>query len=88
MTMIELRFTTGEEGRAVALDGDMLEVRTAASHPVGEPLAFALALADGPLALEGKSRGSRRLDDGAFEVRVRLVTLRRADRERLVSALR
>lgn len=84
--MIALRFSTGEEGHAVAFTGEVLDVRAAGSHPVGQPLQVVLALPDGALTLDARSRGSRRLEDGWFEVRLRLVALRRTDRARLDAA--
>ncbi|MCZ7687520.1 MAG: hypothetical protein M5U28_55795 [Sandaracinaceae bacterium] len=49
----------------------------------GAPLALTLELEDGALELTGKTIGSKRREDGRFDVRARLISLRREDRARL-----
>lgn len=85
--MIPLRFTDGEEGHVVALDGEILEIRASGSHPPGQPVEVVLDLSGGALSLKAKSRGSRRIDDETFEVRLRLVELRKRERARIDAAL-
>jgi len=48
-----------------------------------------IARDDGALAIEGRSLGSRRVapDAPSFEIRARLVNLRKSDREWLAAAL-
>jgi len=79
--------------RAVALDGERLELRAPRAYAPGQPVSLRLEPpgAD-PFTVAGKSRGSRRVAtaaDGApsFAVTVRLVDLRRGDREALSGAL-
>ena len=85
--MIHARFASGEEGFAVALDGLLLDVVSSGAHAPGRPVEVVLELPDGPLPLRAKSRGSRRREDGRFDVRLRLVELRREERARLEPAL-
>ncbi len=84
--MIPIRFTSGEEGVAVALDGLMLAVVSSGAHAPGRPVELQLALPDGALVVRAKSRGSRRREDSRFDVTLRLVTLRREQHARLAAA--
>jgi hypothetical protein len=71
----------------VAFAGLILAVIDDRPHAPGAPIRATLTLADGPLAIAGKSIGSKRRDDGSFDVRMRLINLRREDRARLERAL-
>ena len=53
----------------------------------GSPIRFALVLPDEARPLEGRALGSKRVDNDHFEVRLRFVNLRRADRELLLREL-
>lgn len=53
----------------------------------GAPISFSLDGSGLGHVFEGRTIGSRRLDEGGFEVRMRFVNLRRADRDRLLQAL-
>ena len=80
--MIPLRLAGGEDAELVSLEG----IQAAIFAP-GAPIAFEAVLEDGPVALEGKSHGSKRRGDGRFDVRLRMINLRREDRERLAALL-
>lgn len=84
--MIATRFATGEEGEAVGFDGSVVELVCVGAYAPGQPVELVVLLPDGPLALRGKSRGSRRREDGRFDVRLRPGALRREERERLETA--
>jgi hypothetical protein len=84
---VRLRFGAGGQGHAELLTGDRLHVVSEVPFAPGSPVSCTAPLADGELDLEGRSQGSKRRDDGRFDVRLRLINLRRADRERLALAL-
>lgn len=72
------------EGAPAAWGGYNKQVLTLicpAPYAPGQPMRFSV---DG-VALEGKSLGSKRQPDGRFEVRLRLVNLRKEHREMLES---
>ncbi|MEM9072251.1 MAG: hypothetical protein AAGE52_27335 [Myxococcota bacterium] len=58
---------------------DILEVVSIHPFAPGAPIALSI---DG-VALQGKSIGSKRQDDGRFVVRMRMINLRREHRDRL-----
>jgi len=79
----------GEPGEAVAFDGDeSLRLIAPRAYAPGTPIELELALGAESLALRGKARGSKRRDDGRFDVHARLVSLRREARAALTDALR
>lgn len=78
----------GEPGEAVAFDGDeFLRLIAPRAYAPGAPLELRFSLADASFGFRGKARGSKRRDDGRFDVEARLVSLRREEREALRSAL-
>ena len=87
---ISLRLSDGEAGTALAYADGLLHVVCERAHPPGEPLSLTLLLPDAAeLGLQGKCAGSKRRDDGAFDVKLRLTSLRREQRavlERLFAA--
>jgi hypothetical protein len=85
---LRIRLESGEEARAVRVDGQVLVVRSPRAYAPGSPISFSIETSEEERALEGRTIGSKRLEDGEFEVRMRLVNLRRADRERLLHGLR
>lgn len=76
--MIVVRFAEGE-GALVGYAKNVVELVSPTSFAPGQPARFEVA----ELALEGRSLGSRKRDDGRFMVRFRLISLRREDRDRL-----
>lgn len=80
---LSLSFDDGALGRALGIEGEILRLVANAPFAPGQPLSFTLSLPEGTIALQGKSLGSKRRPDDQFELRARLVSLRRADRERL-----
>lgn len=85
--MIPLRLATGEDAELLSLEGVQAALVSPRAFAPGAPIAFDALLGDGPVALEGKSHGSRRRGDGRFDVSLRMINLRREDRERLSELL-
>jgi hypothetical protein len=80
------RFDAGD-GEIVKLDGERLEVVSPKAFAPGQPIRFAAVVDGDDVSLEGRSQGSKKRDDGRFDVRMRLVNMSRAVRERLVAGL-
>jgi hypothetical protein len=68
--------TDGASARAVGLAAGVLQLVIDRAYPTGKPLEFELRARDSVLALQGKSAGSKRRDDGSYLVRVKLHSLR------------
>ena len=81
--MIAVHFGDGAEGYAVAFDGAVIECVVSVPQAPGRPVEVVLQLGDGAMTLRTRSRGSRRVDDGRFQVNLRPVALRREERTRL-----
>ena len=84
---MKLRLATGEEGEATAIDGNLLTLLSPRAFAPGAPICFS-TLGEAERSFEGRTIGSKRLEDGRFEVRMRFVNLRREDREVLLRELR
>lgn len=82
-----LTLARGVEGRAHSIDGEVLSCVVSRAYAPGAPVDLGVRLEAGELALRGKSLGSKRRDDGRFDVRLRLLSLRREEREALAAAL-
>jgi hypothetical protein len=80
------RFDAGE-GEIVALKGERLEAVAPKAFAPGQPIRFAVLVDGEDVSLEGRCQGSKKRDDGRFDVRVRLVNLSRPVRERLAAGL-
>ena len=76
----------GEVVRATALLGLVLTLQAPTARPPGQPLTLCLAGEPG-VRLQARAIGSRRLPNGAYEVRLRLINLERGLRVRLEEAL-
>jgi hypothetical protein len=77
---LPLAISDGERGRALAYADGVLRMVCERAHPPGQPLSLTLRAPDGELTLQGKSAGSKRRQDGAFDVLLKLVSLRREQR--------
>ena len=66
-------------------DGVLLLICEVA-HPPGRPLELTLQLSDAMLTLSGKTIASKRRDDGRYDVRLRLSSVRREQRAALEAA--
>jgi hypothetical protein len=85
MSLGSVALEGGGRGEALMLEGEVLRMVLDRALPPGTPIVVTLARAELELRLQGKTLGSKRLEDGRYEVRVRLVNLRREDRVRLRS---
>jgi len=74
-------------GSLLAREGMLLTLTSPKAYPPGQPLKLTLHLPTGPLALEGRSLGSKKRDDSSYELRLRLLNLRRETREALEQAV-
>ncbi|MCA9529452.1 MAG: hypothetical protein KC543_04895 [Myxococcales bacterium] len=75
------------EGEVRSFDGRTLTFVSPAAYAPGAPVSMTVLVGGAPVGLEGRSLGSRRLPDGRFEARMRMVNLRRSTRETLIAAL-
>ena len=86
MTIL-VELPTGDRAEAEALDGEVLTLRSPRPFAPGTPLRLEVSLDTARCTVESKTVGAKRRADGTFEVRLRLVSLRRADRALLAEAL-
>lgn len=82
-----LELDDGESGEAGRLDGEVLEAVLPRAFAPGAPVRFEVQIGGETIPVQGKTIGSKRRDDGRFDVRLRLINLRREHREALRSAL-
>jgi hypothetical protein len=74
-------------GSLLAREGMLLTLVSPKPYPPGQPLRLSLILPDGSLPREGRSLGSKKRQDGSYELRLRLINLRREGREALERAV-
>jgi hypothetical protein len=77
---VERQGEVAEAGSAVGLQGEVLTLVWPTAKAPGEPLALRGVLGGCETELRVKTVGSKRRADGRYDVRVRLVNLRRAQR--------
>ncbi len=82
-----VELASGEQGEAVRLDGEIIHLVLPRAFAPGAPFRSTVRLAEVAVELDGRCIGSKRRDDGRFDVRARLVSLRRGDRECLSARL-
>jgi len=80
---VKIRLDSGEEAEARAFDGTLLTLWSPRAFAPGAPIRFTAATEGEARHFEGRTIGSKRVDDAGFEVRLRFVNLRREDRELL-----
>ncbi len=80
---LPVSFADGADAVAIGWQAGVLRLLCARAHPPGRPLQLTLHAGEPPLQLVGKSAGSKRTQDGRFEVGLRLHSLRRGEREQL-----
>jgi hypothetical protein len=78
---IAFRLADGRDGRALRYAQGVLECVCGFALAPGQPFAAACDAGDGVVELRGKAASSKRRDDGSFDVRVRLHSLRKEDRQ-------
>jgi hypothetical protein len=74
----------GANGEAIGFEGEVLRCSLDRAYAPGAPIRLRVLFDDGELPLECKTVGSKR-DGDRFEVRMRIVNMRRIDRPRLES---
>ena len=84
---VEVTLAAGGEGLAAAIDGEQLRCVFARAFAPGAPVDIEARLGHRTVPLRGKSLGSKKRADGRFDVSLRLISLRREDREALRAAL-
>jgi len=85
---MKIRLESGEDAEARAFDGNLLIMWSPRAFAPGSPIRF-VATPDGEERhFEGRAIGSKRIDDSHFEVRMRLVNLRRHNRTLLTTHLK
>jgi hypothetical protein len=84
---IEVHAGGDVHGPALSFQEGVLALVLPKAYAPGQPLELKLEAPSGAVELQGKSLCSKRRSDGQFDIRVRLINLRRTDRELLVSLL-
>jgi hypothetical protein len=81
MVEIEMTLPSGAKAKAVEWKPDVLSLICANAFAPGQPVELKAAGEGGAvIALIGKSGGSKKREDGAFDVKLRLHSLRREQR--------
>ena len=74
----------GGEGEVVSLRGEVLALRLSRPFAPGSPVDLRIEADDAAIVrVRGKTVSSRRREDERYDVRLRIVTLRKDDRRRL-----
>ena len=84
---MNLRLDSDEAVMVTDFDGNALTLRSPRAFAPGSPIRFRTESETPPRVFEGRTIRSTRVDDALFEVRLRLVNLRREDRQFLVSRI-
>ncbi|MGB5284104.1 MAG: hypothetical protein WBN29_06310 [Polyangiales bacterium] len=84
---MNLRLESGQDAVGLAFDGNLLTLTGPVAFAPGSPIRFSAKGEEGDRKLEGRVLRSKRVGQQQFEVRLRLVNLRREDRELLLDIL-
>lgn len=76
----------GATVEVAAFDGNFSTFHSPRAYVPGQPVTLEVAL-ETPCRVEGRTIGSRRIAEGVFEIRIRLVSLTRDTRERMLAAM-
>ncbi|RLB47087.1 MAG: hypothetical protein DRJ42_26220 [Deltaproteobacteria bacterium] len=74
-------------GEATRLDGERLDFVSPTPFAPGQPIRMSATIGGASFGIEGRSMGSKRRDDGRFDVRLRLMSTSRGRLERLAAAI-
>lgn len=85
---VAVTLSSGGRGEAVAFEGEVLSLVLPRAFAPGAPVSLEATVDGRTMALNGKALGSKRREDGRFDVRMRMINLRRSERERLSASLR
>jgi hypothetical protein len=77
---MNLRLSSGEPVIAKRFEGNVLTLHSPKAFAPGSPISFDTGDDEPKRAFEGRTIGSKRIDNGTFEVRLRLVNLWREHR--------
>jgi hypothetical protein len=80
---VYFKISTGEQGTVRDFEEPLMTLLSPKAFAPGQPLALTLIADDSQLVLQGKTIGSKREPDDRYVVRVRVVNLRRTDRNLL-----
>lgn len=72
-------------GEALRFEGGVLHVVLDRAFAPGKPTDLQLTLGGDTLSLRGKSLGSKRREDDRFDVRLRMLSLRKGERAALAA---
>jgi hypothetical protein len=86
--IVEIELDGGEKAEVCTFEGHILTFLSPRAFASGAPIGFAVVVGDHRRAFEGRCVSARRVEDGRFKVRVRLVNLRRDARRALGEAVR
>ena len=84
--MIDARLDGGDDAQAGSFDGRLLHLICPRALAPGQPAQIRVLL-DPVVELGARSQGSKKREDGSFDVRFRLVNLTRVHRDALTDAL-
>lgn len=70
-------------GEALRFEGEVLHVVLDRAFAPGKPTELTLTVEGEARSLRGKALGSKRREDGRFDVRLRMLSLRKAERAAL-----
>jgi len=84
---VNLRLESGHDAVGLTFDGNLLKLSSPVAFAPGSPIRFIAKGMDGDRSLEGRVLRSKRKGEQQFEIRIRLVNLRRDDRELLLTTL-
>jgi hypothetical protein len=73
----------GGTGALVRVDGEVLHAVLDRPFAPGSPVRMQVDAEGEALPVQGKTIGSKKRDDGRFDVRLRLINLRREHRDKL-----
>ena len=77
---------TGDEITVIAFDGNQVTVHSAWPYAPGQPMTLSIAV-DPVCVTAARTTGAKRLGSGPFEIRLRVVSQTREDRQRLLDAM-
>ena len=84
---MKLRLESGQDAVGLAFDGALMTLTSPVAFAPGSPIRFSATGEYADRSFEGRALASKRVEGAEFEVRLRLVNLRREDRELLLRAL-
>ncbi len=83
---IECEFREGK-GELLSLVRDQMQAIGPAPYAPGTPIRLSVGLTEVSIPVEAKCGGSKRRDDGRFDLTLRVINMRRAHRDALTAAL-